>query len=92
MLVSLAWPGAWVAYLALSVTFFVNQLHLIWRTPGGWPDVLPPPPVLLRLDAVGLSAEALALVNVAVFVTVTWLLLRPLWELPGWPWRRGAST
>jgi hypothetical protein len=91
LLASVRRPGLLLAYLALSVTFFVNQLHLIWRTPGGWPEVRPPPPALLRLDAAGLSAEALALVNVVVFLSLTWLLLRPLWDLPGWPWRRGVA-
>ena len=82
LLASVRRPALLVAYLALSVTFFVNQLHLIWRTPGGWPEVLPSPPALLRLDAMGLTAEALALLNVAVFGALTWIVLRPLWAAP----------
>jgi hypothetical protein len=82
LLASVRRPALLVAYLALSVSFFVNQLHLIWRTPGGWPEVLPSPPALLWLDAMGLTAEALALLNVAVFGALTWIVLRPLWSAP----------
>ena len=71
-------PGLLVAYGALSLTFFINQWHLILRATGGWPEVAPAPATLLRLDAAGLSAEVLALTNLAVFGVVTWLLLRPL--------------
>jgi hypothetical protein len=73
-------PALLVAYAAISLTFFVNQWHLILRTPGGWPEVAPAPAVLLQLDAAGLSADVLALTNVVVFGVLTWLLLRPLWR------------
>ena len=71
-------PALLVAYGALSLTFFINQWHLILRATGGWPEVAPAPAMLLRLDAAGLNAEVLALTNLAVFGVVTWLLLRPL--------------
>jgi hypothetical protein len=79
LVAAVARPALLLAYAALSVTFLVNQVHLILRASGGWPEVLPAPPALTTLDALGLTPEAMTLVNLAVFGVLTWLVLRPLW-------------
>jgi hypothetical protein len=64
-------PRLLIAYSILSATFLLNQLHLILRASG------PPPAWLDATEAMGLSTTLLAWANVATFLALTSLLLRP---------------
>lgn len=74
LLASVSRPRLLVAYVVLSLTFFLNQVHLIFRSTG-------PPPALLDdrgpLYQIGLGTTTMAWLNVATFAVMTWMVFRP---------------
>jgi dolichyl-phosphate-mannose-protein mannosyltransferase len=75
LVASLTRPRLLIAYGVLSVTFLLNQVHLILRASG------PPPAWLDATEAMGLSTTLLAWTNLATFLAMTSLLLRPRAQL-----------
>jgi hypothetical protein len=67
LLAAIQRPRLLGCYTVLSVTFFLNQLHLILRSAG------PPPAWLDDTERLGLSTTALAVANLLTFAVLTWV-------------------
>jgi hypothetical protein len=67
-------PRLLAVFGVLTITFMLNQLHVILRSAG------PPPAWLIQTERLGLSTAALAAANVCVFALLTGLALSPLFR------------
>lgn len=64
-------PRLIVCFGVFTITFFMNQLHLILRSTG------PPPLWLDQSERMGLSTTAMVVANLMTFAVLTWIALDP---------------